>query len=172
MVKQTDGDLLEGAKAIARDLNLPGGGKAKLAKVIDRHLDWFDAARQRGFEWSDIVRLLFKEGITRPDGRPLSRGHLSSLVWRKQAAQQGSAERGETVEAPVAERAKPETSKSTRAPEKRSPPDVAVKPPSPKSVAPLKGTAEDLPGAPARGSAAEGQSLLAYMRRAARLRGE
>lgn len=88
MARPGDKELLEGAKAIAEDVKRPGGGSVKLARIIDRHLDWFDAARARGLEWSDIVTMLFNAGVTRTDGRPLSRGHVSSLVWRKQAATQ------------------------------------------------------------------------------------
>ena len=91
MARPGDKELVEGAKAIAEDLKLPGGGSVKLARIIDRHLDWFDAARARGLEWPDIVTMLFNAGVTRTDGRPLSRGHVSSLVWRKQAATQKQA---------------------------------------------------------------------------------
>jgi hypothetical protein len=79
----SDQELLAGAKAIAEDLQKPGGGKLKLARIIDHHLTWFHQARDRGLEWQDIVNILFGAGVARPDGRPLSRGHLSSLVWRK-----------------------------------------------------------------------------------------
>lgn len=78
-----DDELAKGAKAIADDLRVGETRRLKLAKVIDDHLAWFDRARARGLEWTDIIDLLFKAGVTRPDGRPLSRGHLSSLVWRK-----------------------------------------------------------------------------------------
>lgn len=85
-----DKDLLEGADAIAADLQGPKGRRLKLAKVIDEHLDWFDQARRRGLEWNDIVGLLFSAGATRNDGRPLARAHVQSLVWRKQHAERGS----------------------------------------------------------------------------------
>jgi len=78
-----DDELAKGAKAIAADLRVGETRRLKLAKIINDHLVWFDRARSRGLEWTDIVDLLFKAGVTRPDGRPLSRGHLSSLVWRK-----------------------------------------------------------------------------------------
>lgn len=80
----SDEDLLKGAQAIAADLQLPDGGRIKLARIVDGHLDWFERARGRGLEWSDIVAVLARAGATRSDGRPLSRGHVSSLVWRKQ----------------------------------------------------------------------------------------
>ncbi|WP_332719883.1 hypothetical protein [Pelagibacterium mangrovi] len=83
----SDEDLKRGAETIAADVNLPDGRVLKLARVIDGgHLEWFEKARRRGLEWSDIVDVLFKAGVARSDGRPLSRGHVSSLVWRKQQA--------------------------------------------------------------------------------------
>ena len=82
----TDEEITAGAKAIAADMMLPGGSAAKLAKVINRHLQWFEAARQRGMTWDDIIALLFEAGARRQGGLPLSRGHLSSLVWRKSKA--------------------------------------------------------------------------------------
>ncbi len=78
-----DQELIEGAQAIAQELMLPNGRRLKIAKVIDRHLSWFEAARRRGLEWDDIIALLFAEGVMRPNGQRLTRGHLSSLVWRK-----------------------------------------------------------------------------------------
>jgi len=78
-----DEELLRGAKAIAADLRVGAARRLKLAKIIDGHLDWFERARRRGLEWTDIVGILFEVGVARPDGRPLSRGHLSALVWRK-----------------------------------------------------------------------------------------
>ena len=82
----TDVEITAGAKAIAADMMLPGGSTAKLAKIIERHLQWFEAARQRGMTWDDIIALLFEAGAYRQGGLPLSRGHLSSLVWRKSKA--------------------------------------------------------------------------------------
>lgn len=87
----SDVDLLKGAEAIAADTQGPGGRRLKLARVIVGHLDWFEQARRRGLEWADIVALLFRAGATRSDGRPLSRGHLQSLVWRKQQEANASA---------------------------------------------------------------------------------
>src|SRR5690606_10717923 len=80
----SDEELAKGAQAIADDLRVGDTRRLKLAKIIDGHLDWFELARARGLEWTDIIDLLSRAGVTRPDGRPLSRGHLSSLVWRKQ----------------------------------------------------------------------------------------
>lgn len=99
MVKRSivsDENLKSGAQSIADDLRVGDNRRLKLAKVIDSHLEWFERARDRGLEWTDIVDILFQAGVVRPDGRPLSRGHLSSLVWRKQklaAAQQPANQR-------------------------------------------------------------------------------
>ena len=35
-------EIEAGARAIAEDLRLPGGGLKKLARVVDDHLGWFD----------------------------------------------------------------------------------------------------------------------------------
>lgn len=82
----SDENLVEGARSIAADMQLPDRQRLKLAKVVEDHLDWFEKAQARGLEWSDIIDVLYKAGVTRSDGRPLSRGHVSSLVWRKQQA--------------------------------------------------------------------------------------
>ena len=79
----TDEEIIAGAKAIAGDMLLPGGSAAKLAKVVGRHLQWFESARQRGMTWDDIIAVLFEAGVRREGHLPLSRGHLSSLIWRK-----------------------------------------------------------------------------------------
>jgi hypothetical protein len=72
-----------GAKAIAADLALPGGGRKKLARVVEDHLDWFDAVEARGLTWNDMARLLFAAGAKGLNGCPISVGTLSSAVWRK-----------------------------------------------------------------------------------------
>lgn len=76
-------EIEAGAKAIAKDCNLPGGRTVKLARVVARHLHWFDAAEDRGLTWDDMIALLAIAGVRRPNGLPLSRGTLSSAVWRK-----------------------------------------------------------------------------------------
>jgi hypothetical protein len=72
-----------GAKVIAEDLALPGGGRKKLARVVENHLDWFDAVEARGLTWSDMSRLLLTAGAKGRNGRAISIGTLSSTVWRK-----------------------------------------------------------------------------------------
>ena len=79
----TDKEIEAGAKAIAADLALPGGGRKKLARVVEDHLSWFDAVEIRGLTWNDVTRLLFAAGAKGPNGRPISIGTLSSAVWRK-----------------------------------------------------------------------------------------
>lgn len=76
-------DIEAGAKAIANDLQLPGGRFKKLARVVAEHLEWFEQAEARGMTWDDMIAVLAASGVTRGDGRPLSRGALSSAVWRK-----------------------------------------------------------------------------------------
>src|SRR5260370_16994243 len=79
----TSKEIEAGAKAIAEDLRLPGGGVKKLARVIEDHLGWFDAAEARGLTWADMSRLLFAVGAKGQNGRPFSVGTLYSTVWRK-----------------------------------------------------------------------------------------
>ena len=76
-------DIEAGAKAIASDLQLPGGRRKKLARVVAEHLEWFEHAEARGMTWDDMIAVLAAAGVKRADGRPLSRGALSSAVWRK-----------------------------------------------------------------------------------------
>ena len=81
----TNKKLETGARAIAGDLQLPGGGSKKIARVVADHLDWFDEAEARGMTWSDMVRLLTGAGAVGNGGKPLSLSTLSSTVWRKRA---------------------------------------------------------------------------------------
>ncbi len=74
-----------GAKAIAEDMTLPGGGRKKLARVVSDYLDWFDAVEARGLTWGDISRLLFAAGAKGRNGRAIPVGTLSSTVWRKRS---------------------------------------------------------------------------------------
>lgn len=76
-------EIEAGAKAIAKDFELPGGRRTKLARVVVRHLGWFDAAEARGLTWDDMIAVLAAAGARRKNGLPLSRGTLSSTVWRK-----------------------------------------------------------------------------------------
>ncbi len=74
-----------GAKAIAEDMMLPGGGRKKLARVVRDHLDWFDAVEARGLTWGNMSRLLLAAGAHGSDGRAIPVGTLSSTVWRKRS---------------------------------------------------------------------------------------
>jgi hypothetical protein len=171
----SDIDLLKGAEAIAADIQGPEGQRLKLARVIDAHLDWFEQARRRGLEWNDIVALLFRAGASRKDGRPLSRGHLQSLVWRKQPA-----ERQPTEAKPARNEAAPAITKRTA----RSPATgKSITPARGRKPQPAEGTlvfSGALPKPPAASAGPdgipaaqpEGDALLAYMKRAARLRRE
>ncbi|MET3889344.1 hypothetical protein ABIE41_000420 [Bosea sp. OAE506] len=170
-----DADLLKGAKAIAADMQGPSGERLKLARVIDVHLDWFEQARRRGLEWSDIVALLFRAGAARGDGRPLARAHVQSLVWRKQYAERQAAD-----DTPARGAISPEASKRTArspAPRKNSRLAPVGRQRKPGKQADAAATA--LTEQPVCEAAAEkldaqsdGNALLAYMRRAARLRRE
>lgn len=79
----TNKQIEAGAKAIAEEMTLPGGGRKKLARVVENHLDWFAAVEARGLTWGDISRLLLAAGAKGGNGRAMSVGTLSSTVWRK-----------------------------------------------------------------------------------------
>ena len=169
----SDVDLLKGAEAIAADMQGPEGRRLKLARVIDVHLDWFEQARRRGLEWNDIVALLFRAGATRSDGRPLSRGHLQSLVWRKQRAERHTTESGPVhgdVSPAIAKRtarlpAPGEHSELARERKRQPAKQANAAPAAPAAALPERPAVAGKPGAQP-----EGNALLAYMKRAARLR--
>lgn len=78
------GNAIEaGARAIAEDLRLPGGGQKKLARVVRNHLDWFSAAEDRGFTWADMSRLLFAAGAKGESGNAFSVSTLYVTVRRE-----------------------------------------------------------------------------------------
>lgn len=170
----SDVDLLKGAEAVATDMQGPEGQRLKLARVIDVHLDWFEQARRRGLEWNDIVALLFRAGASRKDGRPLSRGHLQSLVWRKQQARHSVGEKtvaGEELpSSPVKRTARSPTEGGETAPRGRKPSSAK------EGVAPARALPEQHDGSAVpdgkSGAQPEGNAVLAYMKRAARLRRE
>lgn len=166
MVKRSilsDEELLQGAQAIADDVRVGGTGKVMLARVIDDHLDWFERARARGLEWTAITDVLFRAGVTRPDGRPLSRGHLSSLVWRKQKSTKAKAPPSVPVPVPVAGKLK--ASQQGPSARHRVPVgSVADRASGPRVMsADTPNSVESEPG--------EHDKLLAFMRRSARARG-
>lgn len=76
-------EIEAGARAIAEDLRLPGGGQKKLARVVRNHLDWFDMAEYRGFTWADMSRLLFAAGAKGENGSAFSVSTLYLTVRRK-----------------------------------------------------------------------------------------
>jgi len=92
----TNKQIEAGAKAIAEDMMLPGGGRKKLARVVNDHLDWFDAVEARGLTWGDMSRLLLAAGAHGSDGRAIPIGTLSSTVWRKRSDATSPASRAST----------------------------------------------------------------------------
>jgi hypothetical protein len=75
-------EIEAGARAIAEDLCLPGGGQKKLARVVRNHLHWFDMAEDRGFTWAGMSRLLFAAGAKGENGRAFSVSTLYLTVRR------------------------------------------------------------------------------------------
>ena len=155
-------DIEAGAKMIAGDQMLPGGRRKKVARLVEDHLSWFDAAEARGMTWEDMSTALSAAGVTRPDGRPLSVGTLSSAVWRKrnqatlpeQPHRAAGSSRPISVEKPHTSRAGLSQSNSN----KQSKRDVR---PTPRSGR------VDQPG---DDMAPKGAGVLAFMHRAAKMR--
>jgi hypothetical protein len=140
-------ELETGAKAIAQDLKLPGGRQAKLARVVEKHLGWFELAEARGLTWDDMIAALAAAGVRGDDGLPLKRGTLSSTVWRKR--NQG--------------RAKPPTGgEEAAAPRQFKPAKKSASSP------PAAGRSNAARGVPPVASSQAG--VLAFMQRAARMR--
>lgn len=155
-------DIEAGAKAIAGDQMLPGGRRKKLSRLVEDHLGWFDAAEARGMTWEDMIAALSAVGVTRPDGRPLSVGTLSSAVWRKRSQATLPRRAKHTAGAP----------RPTSA-NKPSPSRAVLSPSSSK-----KGAGGGAPPAACSGRAghsvnevsSQGAGVLAFMRRAAKMR--
>lgn len=168
-------DIEAGAKAIANDLQLPGGRRKKLARVVADHLQWFDLAEARGMTWDDMIAVLAAAGVTRDDGRPLSRGTLSSVVWRKRQEKRDDSRQKEmgsigerTGRAPGIGPRRSEPQPIARHPARPMRDRQAVAKSAAKESAPAKQRpsvsgprAQDKDGA---------KAVLAYMQRAARIR--
>lgn len=73
--------ISQGAKAIAVSLISPGG-RIKFARVIRKHLVWFDLVAEVGLTWRQIADVLASAGAQGEDGSPFSIGLLSATVWR------------------------------------------------------------------------------------------
>lgn len=187
-----DKRIAAGAQAIAAALHGPAG-QIPLDRVVIDHLVWFDLCQQRGMTWPQIGRLLQKAGAGRENGRPFSSGHLSSVVWR-QRQKSPSGEADSTPLSPAQPVPATEPSETTPAGNQIPPKRVARTPRSPllgenpkiarvaREQAPGKSTATAIPNALPEQQAVpaaarkepraqlDGKSLLASMRRTARLR--
>lgn len=168
-------EIEAGAKAIANDLQLPGGRRKKLARVVAEHLEWFNIAEARGLTWDDMIAVLTAAGVRRDNGLPLSRGALSSAVWRKRQ------------KVPVTSRRSDKLSPETIRGASGVKPSPRMKRPSAQQES-ARSDKEDRPArtaavrrnlAPADRPAVSGKrdqesgasnAVLAYMRRAARIR--
>jgi hypothetical protein len=73
---ESDRKIKLGAKAIADDLHLRGGGRKMLSRVVADHLEWFDAAEARGLTWSDMIRLLSAAGAVGKKWKNPASGNL------------------------------------------------------------------------------------------------
>lgn len=100
-----DTELKNGAEAFARTLAGPAG-RISFDITVGQHLDWFSTALARGLSWHQIIELLRRAGVTRDDGRPLARGHLSA-VYSRQRRKIHRHLRGKPVEGPPAIGARP-----------------------------------------------------------------
>lgn len=164
-----------GAKAIANDLQLPGGRRKKLARIVVEHLEWFDLAEARGMTWDDMIAVLAAAGVKREDGRPLSRGALSSAVWRKR--QDGRIASVRRAGLPGEQAGESPTREASRRTEQGSPRRQAVGrgpggQPAAKSPVRKNAPVADRPAASGvRGRQHDApNAVLAYMQRAARIR--
>jgi hypothetical protein len=167
----TDKQIEAGDKALAADAALPGGGRKKLARLVDEHLHWFDAAEKRGMTWGDMARLLFAAGVCAQNGRPIPIGTLSSTVWRKR---QDATDVSVPKPLPARNRQRMHGSKVEYS-------DLATrglkKPAAPRGKSPSKlkpstsVTAKSLATkTPANSRSASSEQTLAFMKRAAALR--
>lgn len=100
-----DTELKNGAAAFARTLVGPAG-RISFDITVGQHLDWFSTALARGLSWHQIIELLRRAGVTRDDGRPLARGHLSA-VYSRQRRKVHQHPSGKAVERPPAIGARP-----------------------------------------------------------------
>jgi hypothetical protein len=171
-----DRDLVEGARSIAEDMLLPNGRQARLARIIDAHLWWFEAARRRGCAWDDIIEMLYAAGVKRPDGRALSRGHVSSLVWRKSkecaAASAGAPGTDHRLSSSIPASA-PDMREFVQAVAKRSTSNAVPEPGDFRSDPPASADVGSAGPAARRGDGSvdtPAASTLAFMRHAARIR--
>lgn len=167
----TDKQIEAGAKDLAADAALPGGGRKKLARLVSEHLHWFDAAEKRGMTWGDISRLLFAAGVRAQNGRPIPIGTLSSTVWRK---------RQDATSVPVPER-RPVQSRQRTHESKVEYSDLATrglkKPAAPRGKSPSKlkpsisvTAKSSATKTPVNSRSASSEQTLAFMKRAAALR--
>lgn len=162
-------ELEIGLRAMAADFHLPGGGRKKLARLVAAHLEWFEAAEQRGMVWQDMIRALATAGITTADSKPFSVGTLSSTVWRRRA----ETNLGRTIDRRA--HARPDQPQQVRARE--------ISPRDNKPIVPKQQRHEDKsrsvaertqtirPQAPAaKGKAAQHRDILEFMDRARSVR--
>ena len=169
----TDKQIEAGAKALAADASLPGGGLKKLARLVSEHLYWFDAAEKRGMTWGDMSRLLFAAGVRGPGGRPIPIGTLSSTVWRKRQ----KAISASVPEPPSAQRRQSAHGikarlfdRNTRGSKKPVPAAACAKPPPKLKPSTSAATKSPSTKTPANNRSASRDQTLAFMKRAAALR--
>ena len=75
-------DITKGAVEFANTL-LIADGRTSVDFAVSQHLEWFRSALDRGLSWAHIISLLHKAGVSRADGLPLSRGHLTAVYSRQ-----------------------------------------------------------------------------------------
>lgn len=151
----SDGELREGAREFARTLRVPGG-RTSFDYAVRHHIVWFGSALERGLTWRGIIGLLHGEGVTRDDGRALSRGHLSGVYWRQMQAtseiEQSARDHQPSPLRPIEGVKKTKAATPTRGP--RSSLGVQASPAKPARLPPV----------------AESGDVRAFMQRALRLR--
>lgn len=85
-----------GAKRFAAELAGPFGRRS-LHWVVERHIDYFEAAREAGATWVQIARALALAGAANEDGSPITGRVLSATVSRVKRSGSGAEGGGEAA---------------------------------------------------------------------------
>lgn len=160
-------DLEVGARRIAEDFRLPGGGRKKIAKLVKDHWDWFKAAEARGMVVEGMLTMITAAGATYPNGGAIKFTTLSNAVWRRRSGQ--TSRREKRLASPKGRKA--ESGPADGANDVgRKPRDRVGKPTAPAGYSGRRAAAPS-EGCGSKGTAPSSTSdVLGFMRRAAALR--
>lgn len=174
-------DIESGARIVSEDFKLPGGRRKAIAKLVNDHLSWFDAAKARGMAVEDILSLLTISGATYEDGSSINFDTLANALWRKR----NGASAGPTkIDEPQPRRSNKIASgravepTNVHKPAAKHRPRQAVHPTDPNRTAKPRGdlVTSEMPGkkphtrVPVEKPKASSADVLGFMRRAAAIR--